>query len=262
MTPTALTIAGSDPSGGAGLQADIKTFQQHGVYGMSVVTLITVQNTESVDAVVVLDPDLILKQLQAVISDIPPLAAKTGALGSPEIVDAISMRASNFDFPLIVDPVMLSKHKAALLSPEAVNVLRKQLLPFAYLITPNIHEAEILSELNVEDVNAMERAAVSIAKLGPKHVLIKGGHLEGEATDVLYFEKQIYRFPTPKIHTQHTHGTGCVYSAAITSQLARRTGLLKAVKNSKEFITQAIRTAPELGRGHGPLNINVPVSFK
>jgi hydroxymethylpyrimidine/phosphomethylpyrimidine kinase len=256
MIPCSLSIAGSDPSGGAGIQADLKTFHQHGVYGMSVLTLLTVQNTKTVEAVEILSPDMVLRQLQAVLSDIPPQAAKTGALGSPEIIDALSMRAGSFSFPLVVDPVMVSKHGKMLLVPDAVHVLRKQLLPFAYLITPNIPEAQELSERHIDNVAGMEKAALSIAKLGAKHVLVKGGHLQNEATDVLCLDREIYRLPSPKLETPHTHGTGCVYSAAITAHLSRGTGLLAAVKTAKNFITEAIRTAPMLGNGNGPVNLH------
>lgn len=255
--PPTLTIAGSDPSGGAGIQADLKTFHQHLTYGMSVVTLLTVQNTKGVEAVQVLDPNFVLQQLKAVLSDIPPRATKTGALGSAEVVDAISLRAEKLDGPLIVDPVMISKHGHALLDKDAAEVLRKQLLPFAYLVTPNIPEAEMLSEREIKDVASMERAAQSIAKLGPKNVLIKGGHLEHEATDVLVIEREPHRFPASRIESMNTHGTGCVLSAAITSQLAHGQNLLEAVKRAKAFITEAIRTAPEhIGSGVGPVNMH------
>jgi len=254
MISCSLTIAGSDPSGGAGIQADLKTFHQFQSYGMSVITLLTVQNTQSVEEVRTLEPNFVLQQLKAILSDIPPQAAKTGALGSAENVDAISMRAKDFQFPLIVDPVMISKHGHSLLNPEAVQVLRKQLLPFAYLSTPNIPEAEQLSERNISDVAGMERAAVSISKLGVKNVIVKGGHLQDEATDLLYFDKQFMRFPSPKIQTSHTHGTGCVFSAAITAQLSRGMGLTQAVKNAKSFIHRAIESSPQLGHGNGPVN--------
>ncbi|MFN8390232.1 MAG: bifunctional hydroxymethylpyrimidine kinase/phosphomethylpyrimidine kinase [Bdellovibrionota bacterium] len=259
MFPVSLTIAGSDPSGGAGIQADLKTFHQHGVYGTSVITLLTVQNTKSVELVHTLSPDLVLKQLQAVLSDIPPQAAKTGALGDPEVIDAISLRAAKFDFPLVIDPVMISKHGAPLLSPDATHVLRKQLLPYAYLVTPNIPEAEQLSEWDISNVAAMEKAAVTISKLGPRNVLVKGGHLESEATDVLYYDKQLYRFPSPRIETTNTHGTGCVYSAAITAHLSCRKGLLPAVKSAKSFVTAAIQTNPGLGMGAGPINMHARI---
>jgi len=255
MPPIALTIAGSDPSGGAGIQADLKTFHQHGVYGMAAITLLTVQNTRSVEAVHLIDPNIVLQQIKVVLSDIPPGAAKSGALGGPEIADAVSMAAEKFEFPFVVDPVMISKHGQALLDDEGKRVLRRQLVPLAYLIMPNVPEAQELSELEIFDVASMEKAAVSISKLGAKNVLVKGGHLGGEATDVLYCDKQLYRFPAPRIDSSNTHGTGCVYSAAVTAQLARKNGLLDAVKIAKEYIARAIETAPGLGGGVGPVNI-------
>ncbi len=255
MYPVALSIAGSDPSGGAGIQADLKTFHQHGVYGMAAITLLTVQNTQTVEAVQIMEPNLVLQQIKAVLSDITPSASKTGALGGPEVVDAVSIAAQKFEFPLVVDPVMISKHGKPLLDLDGRLVLRKQLVPLAYLIMPNIAEAQELAEREITDVAGMERAAVSIAKLGAKNVLVKGGHLSGEATDVLYADKQLIRFPAKHIESRSTHGTGCVYSAAVTAQLARNTNLVGAIKGAKEFITRAIETAPGLGFGVGPVNI-------
>lgn len=256
MTPTALTIAGSDPTGGAGLQADLKVFHQHGVYGMSVVTLITVQNTQEVSAVEVLHVDLVLKQLAAVLDDIPPKAAKTGALGSAEIVDALAKRAERFSFPLVIDPVMISKHGSPLLDPEAVEIFRRYLIPHCYLLTPNIPEAEQLAEQNIVDVSAMEKAAKRISLLGPKAVLVKGGHLPSESTDVLAYDGEVFRLPHPRIETKNTHGTGCALSAAITAHLARGAKLMDAVKAAKAFISEAIRTNPGLGHGAGPINLH------
>ena len=255
MTRVSLTIAGSDPSGGAGIQADLKTFHQFQTYGMSVITLLTVQSTVTVDAVRVLDPDFVTAQLKAVITDIPPHAAKTGALGSAELIDAISSRAERFEFPLVVDPVMISKHGAILLDADGQYMRRRRLLPLAYLVTPNIPEAEQLSERSIDSIAGMERAAVSIGKLGAKHVLLKGGHLENEATDVLLYAGEVIRLPSERIETDQTHGTGCVYSAAITALLARGMKLPPAVELAKRFVHEAIRTAPGLGRGKGPINL-------
>jgi len=256
MTPVALTIAGSDPSGGAGLQADLKTFHQFGVYGMSVVTLLTVQNTQSVDAVEPLSADLVCRQLEAVVSDIPPAAVKTGALGTAEIIETISAWAQGNYAPLVVDPVMISKHGAPLLSDEAHRTLVRALLPSTYLVTPNLYEAAALSGIEVATVAQMEEAARRIAGLGPKAVLVKGGHLLGEAIDVLLLEGRIERFTAPRIDSRHTHGTGCTYSAAITACLALGQPLATAVGQAKRFITEAIRTAPGLGHGCGPVNHN------
>jgi len=259
MTVVALTIAGSDPSGGAGIQADLKTFHQHGAYGMSVITLLTVQNTRGIDAVEVLDPGWVAAQLDAVLADIPPKAAKTGAIGNAGVIRAIAERAAGFKFPLVVDPVMVSKHGAPLLDEVAPTTLRAALLPYAFLVTPNLAEAAMLAGMAVNDLEAMAKAAVHIAKAGPKNVLIKGGHLEGDAVDVLFTEGRVYRITAPRIQSRNTHGTGCVYSAAITARLARGEDLLSAVRAAKAFVTEAIRTGPGLGSGFGPTNLHAPL---
>jgi len=255
MTPVALTMAGSDPSGGAGMQADLKTFHQHGVYGMSVVTLLTVQNTRSVFAVRHIDPEFIVAQLDAVLSDIPPQAAKTGALGSAAIINALAERAAEFDFPLVVDPVMISKHGATLLDEDAVDSLKRRLLPHAFCATPNLPEAAALSGIEVADRGTMEQAARAIADLGPEHVLIKGGHAAGPALDLLWSAGQFHEFAAERIITSNTHGTGCVLSAAITARLACGDSLIDALQRAKQFVTVAIRTAPGLGGGVGPTNM-------
>jgi hydroxymethylpyrimidine/phosphomethylpyrimidine kinase len=259
MTAVALTIAGSDPSGGAGLQADLKTFHQHGVYGTSVVTLLTVQNTRAVDAVEGLSPAFVLAQLDAVLADVPPVAAKTGALGSAAVIEALARRAADFGFPLVVDPVMISKHGHALIDPDAAGVLAKKLLPHAFLVTPNMREAAALAGFDVDDLPAMERAAATIALRGVPHVLVKGGQLTGASVDVLWSDGELHRFAADRIDTHHTHGTGCVYSAAITARLARGEPLLAAVQGAKTFVTDAIRTNPELGGGYGPINMHAAV---
>jgi hydroxymethylpyrimidine/phosphomethylpyrimidine kinase len=257
MSSVALTIAGSDPSGGAGLQADLKTFHQHGVYGMAVVTLLTVQNTQTVSQVHVQPPRLVLDQLDAVLADIQPSAAKTGALGNPEVVEAIAKRAADFNFPLIIDPVMISKHGAQLIDPGAAEVLIGRLMPRAFLITPNLQEAAALSGRQVEDEEDMAAAAHALALQGARNVLIKGGHLADAATDMLLADGRLHRFAGPRLSTPHTHGTGCVYSAAITARLARGESLVQAVAGAKRFVTAAIRSNPGLGHGLGPTNLFV-----
>ncbi|OFV96022.1 MAG: bifunctional hydroxymethylpyrimidine kinase/phosphomethylpyrimidine kinase [Acidobacteria bacterium RIFCSPLOWO2_02_FULL_61_28] len=262
----ALTIAGSDPSGGAGIQADLKTFHQFGVYGMSVLTLLTVQNTCRVSAVEMLSAQFVLDQLDAVLEDLPPHAAKTGALGSREVIEAIADRAARFTFPLVVDPVMISKHGAPLLQDDARAVLARRLLPHAFLVTPNVHEALALAGKEFSGPAALpallssslEDAARAIADLGPQAVLIKGGHLVADATDLLYAEGRFHSFPGKRIETPHTHGTGCTYSAAITAGLAKGASLLEAVSAAKQFITRAIETNPGLGHGFGPVNHFTP----
>jgi hydroxymethylpyrimidine/phosphomethylpyrimidine kinase len=246
--PVALTIAGSDPSGGAGLQADLKTFHQFSVYGEAVVTLITVQNTVSVDRVETLAPDLVLAQLRAVLSDIPPKAAKTGALGNLQVMNAIAEEAKSFDFPLVVDPVMISSNGVRLGAASS-------LVECAYLLMPNLHEASELAGFTVDNRDSMHGAAEKLIGMGARNVLIKGGHLQGDAMDLLYLEGgEVHEFSSARIDTQHTHGTGCTYSAAITAELAKGTHLLQAVSLAKVFVTEAIRSNPGLGHGAGPLN--------
>ncbi len=254
MTPVALTIAGSDPSGGAGIQADLKTFHRFGVYGEAVITLLTVQNTTAVRRVEAMPPSLVIDQLEAVLEDIPPAAAKTGALGNRAIVEAIAKAADHFNFPLVVDPVMISKHGAALVSDEARLAIAARLIPRAFLVTPNLEEAAELTGVRVEGIADMRRAAEALVRSGASAALVKGGHLESCATDVLYDGRDWYEFPSPRIDTRNTHGTGCTYSAAITAELARGTALPEAVACAKRFITEAIRTNPGLGHGSGPVN--------
>ncbi len=254
MPHVALTIAGSDPSGGAGIQADLKTFHQRGVYGTSVLTLVTVQNTQSVQSVKTLSPRIVADQLEAVLEDIPPAAAKTGALGSSEIVRVLAKKARCFSFPLVVDPVMISKHGRSLMSTPARVVMAETLLPCAFLVTPNLPEAGELAHMPVENLDAMKESAVKIAALGAEAVLVKGGHLMDEAVDVLYFKNEFLYYRTPRIDTIHTHGTGCTYSACITAELAKGKDLADAVDTAKKFITQAISTNPRLGKGAGPVN--------
>lgn len=256
MVPIALTIAGSDPSGGAGLQADLKTFHQHRVYGCSVVTLLTVQNTVGVTAVELLSPKFVMDQLDAVLSDVPPAAAKTGALGDRRIIEALAERAGAFEFPLVVDPVMVSKHGDPLLDDEGIETLVEQLLPHAWLVTPNIHEAARIVGFSVGDVTAMEKAAAAIGRLGPPHVLIKGGSAAGDAVDIFWSEGNATTLSAPRIQSTNTHGTGCVLSAAITARLARGEEVLAAVTKAKAFVRQAIATNPNLGAGQGPVNLH------
>lgn len=254
MQPVALTIAGSDPSGGAGIQADLKTFHQFGVYGEAIITLVTVQNTVSLERVECLPVVLVLHQLRAVLDDIPPNAAKTGALGNRLIVKAVAGAAADFRFPLVVDPVMVSQHGRLLVTQDALEAMRDELIPQASLLTPNLAEASALTGLEVNDLDSMQKAARELHRMGAKAVLVKGGHLEGDAVDVLYMSGLTRQFRAPRIETRNTHGTGCTYSAAITAELARGTLLEHAVERAKSFVTEAIRSAPGLGRGSGPLN--------
>jgi len=252
--PVALTIAGSDPSGGAGIQADLKTFHQFGVYGEAIIAAITVQNTVRVERVEPLPPELVVRQIRAVLEDIPPAAAKTGVLGSAAVVRAVAGLAHEFTFPLVVDPVMTGSRGGALLAKDARRVLIAELLPRATLVTPNLAEAAALSGLPVEDPDGMRCAAECIAGMGAKAVLVKGGHLRGAALDVLLCGGEWFEFTSERIDTRHTHGTGCTFSAAITAGLALGLSLPDAVARAKLWVTEAIRTSPGLGLGAGPLN--------
>jgi hydroxymethylpyrimidine/phosphomethylpyrimidine kinase len=262
MRAVALTIAGSDPSGGAGLQADLKTFHQLDVYGEAVVTLITVQNTVALEHIECLPAVLVLHQLRAVLDDIPPSAAKTGALGTRSTVEAVARAAVDFRFPLVVDPVMVSQHGRRLTPDDALSAIRDELIPQASLLTPNLAEAEDLTGLEVCDLAGMHRAARRLHEMGAKAVLVKGGHLEGDAVDILYTTGLSREFRAARISTVHTHGTGCTLSAAITAELAKGALLEQAVETAKRFVTEAIRSAPGLGRGSGPLNhhANLPLA--
>ncbi|QDU61362.1 Hydroxymethylpyrimidine/phosphomethylpyrimidine kinase [Planctomycetes bacterium Pan216] len=256
----ALTIAGSEPSGGAGLQADLKTFTRFGVYGMNVVTLLTVGNTRGITRVAMMDVDLVRQQLESVLADIPVDAAKTGALGSLAMIDLVAEFAPNFSFPLVVDPVMVSKQGNPLIDADAVEILKRRLLPHAFVTTPNIPEAEALSGIEIGGVEALEEAARAIAALGPRHVIVKGGRLADRAVDVLWSDGEVLRFDGPHLDNPNTHGTGCVFSSALTSLLARGVDLSEAVGQAKRFVAEAIRTSPGLGRGCGPVNFDVPIA--
>lgn len=259
MLPVALTIAGSDPSGGAGIQADLKTFHQFGVYGEAVITLLTVQNTHTVSRVEIMDAFLVREQLEAVISDIPPNAVKTGALGSLEVVAAVAAWAKSNPTRLIVDPVMLSKHGSRLMSDAARQRLISDLIPHAYLVTPNIPEAEALSGLAIRDEADMTAAARALLELGCQAVLIKGGHAKGDPVDIFHDRIGSLRLIGRRVDTPHTHGTGCTLSAAITALVAAKVELREAVQRAKAFVQRAIETAPGLGGGHGPLNHFAPI---
>lgn len=252
----ALTIAGSDPSGGAGIQADLKTFHQFGVYGQAAITLITVQNTLGVQRVECLPANLVAAQIKAVIEDIQPSAVKTGALGNREIVEVIA----GLELDLVVDPVMISKHGASLLSDDACVAFRDKLVPRSHLLTPNLHEAAALTGKLVESLSGMRDAARRLVDMGAQSVLIKGGHLDGAPLDILLHRGEWYEFSGERIATRHTHGTGCTYSAAITACLAKGCDLPEAVRVAKAYIQEAIRTNPALGHGAGPVNHHANVT--
>lgn len=254
--PRVLTIAGSDSGGGAGIQADLKTFSALGVFGMTAITAVTVQNTQGVAGFEALPPALVRDQIEAVAADIGVDAAKTGMLANAEIVVAVADAIAASGVPnLVVDPVFVSKHGHVLLAPEAVEVLRSRLLPLATLVTPNMPEAAGLVGFDVETPDDMRRAAAAIAELGPA-VLVKGGHARAErrSSDLLVFEGEETWLDAPRIETPHTHGTGCTLSAAIAASLARGDDLHEAVRAGKAFVTEAIRHALALGSGIGPVD--------
>lgn len=250
-----LTIAGSDSSGGAGVQADLKTFSAVGTYGMSVITAITAQNTQGVFLVEDLSKEIIEKQIEVVFDDIEPKAVKIGMVSSPEIIHSIvkSLRKYSPEY-LVVDPVMISKSGYSLLKPEAKKSLIEELLPMAYIITPNTLEAEEIVGMDINNVEDMREVGVKILELGPKYVLMKGGHLEGDAVDVLIGKDTFEVFKQERLNRKNTHGTGCTLSSAITAHLALGYEIVEAVKLSKEYITDAIRHSFDIGHGVGPVN--------
>ncbi len=260
MAAVALAIGGSDPSGGAGIQADLKTFHQFGVYGEAVLSLLTVQNTRGLSCVEHVSGQMIEAQIRAVLEDIPPQAVKTGALGTVAAVEVIAQLAKTFSFPLVVDPVMIGKHGTRLLTPKAEERMKRELLPHAWLVTPNIPEAESLAGMEIRDEDAMAAAGKRILEFGCRAVLVKGGHLEGEPADILHSGTDLIRFWGRRVASKHTHGTGCTYAAAITAGLALGNGLEDAIRTAREYVQRAIETAPGLGKGFGPVNHFSPVT--
>jgi hydroxymethylpyrimidine/phosphomethylpyrimidine kinase len=249
----ALTIAGSDSGGGAGIQADLKTFAALGVFGTSAITSVTAQNTVGVQGIRDLPPDFVGHQIDSILDDIGIDAAKTGMLSSAAIIDVVAAKVEAHRIDrLVVDPVMVAKSGAPLLQPDAVNAVVSRLLPLALVVTPNLPEAEALSGLSIAGLPAMREAARRIHGLGAKHVVVKGGHLSGRAVDLLFDGRTFEELDAERLDTPHTHGTGCVFSAAITAGLAKDKTVSQAVTAAKRFVTAAIRHGLSLGRGHGP----------
>jgi hydroxymethylpyrimidine/phosphomethylpyrimidine kinase len=253
---TAMTVAGSDSGGGAGIQADLKTFHQFGVYGMSAITAITAQNTLGVAGVYPLPTEAVVQQMREVLNDIGADAVKTGMLFDASIIQAVAEEIRRFDIQkLVVDPVMVAKGGAKLLLDEAITALKQHLLPLAEVVTPNVPEAECLTGMTIRTTEDMKEAAKAIHALGARHVFMKGGHMDGdEIVDLLFDGESFHSFTHGRIHTRHTHGTGCTFSAALTAELAKGTPLVTAVERANRFIVQAIATAPQIGKGHGPTN--------
>ncbi|MBX7256053.1 MAG: bifunctional hydroxymethylpyrimidine kinase/phosphomethylpyrimidine kinase [Candidatus Hydrogenedentes bacterium] len=251
-----MTIAGSDSGGGAGIQADLKTFTALGVYGMSAITALTAQNTQGVAGVHDVPADFVALQIDHVARDIGVDAAKTGMLSNAEIIEAVaeSVRCNHIDL-LVVDPVMVAKSGDSLLQESAREALIRHILPLAYVVTPNTSEAAVLTGSPIETADAMQDAAREIYDLGPRHVLIKGGHMSGDVVeDLLYDGRAFHTFRASRIDTKNTHGTGCTLSAAITAYLAKGSSTVTAVEAAKSYVTEAIRRSLALGSGHGPLN--------
>jgi hydroxymethylpyrimidine/phosphomethylpyrimidine kinase len=250
----ALTIAGSDSSGGAGIQADLKTFQALGVYGMSAITAVTVQNTQKVYAIQQIDPQIVYDQIMCLFEDIAIDAVKIGMVSSVELIHVIAQALRKVQRPpVVLDPVMISKSGYPLLKQEARQALVAELFPLAEVVTPNIHEAETLVGNAITNPDQMAKAAEKIIQLGAAKVVVKGGHLPGDqATDILYDGQSFQHLVTPRLNTPNTHGTGCTFSAAIAAYLAKGAGFFDAVQQAKHYITGAIANALNIGKGHGP----------
>jgi hydroxymethylpyrimidine/phosphomethylpyrimidine kinase len=252
----ALTIAGSDSGGGAGIQADLKTFAALGVYGTSAITAVTAQNTMAVSSVYPLPADIVTAQIEAVASDFAIDAVKTGMLADAAIVEAVGAAIEALELPLVVvDPVMIAKSGGALLDPDAVGAMRAELLPRAFVATPNVPEAEALADVRIRSVEDAVRAGERIRALGVGAVIVKGGHLAGpRAVDVLLDREGVLELTAERVETRHTHGTGCTFAAALAANLAHGRPLRAAAGAAKEYVTGAIRRALAIGRGHGPLD--------
>ncbi|WP_314585185.1 bifunctional hydroxymethylpyrimidine kinase/phosphomethylpyrimidine kinase [Paenibacillus terrigena] len=255
---TALTIAGSDSGGGAGIQADLKTFQELQVYGMTAITAITAQNTLGVQAVYPMSLEAVLQQIESVGTDIGVDAVKTGMLFSSEIIHGVADQVKRFGWKhVVVDPVMFAKGGSALLKTEAIRSLREELIPLSYVVTPNIPEAEALTGLSIRNMEQRKEACKALIHMGTRHVILKGGHdeMSGEqVVDLIYDGTQFIEIASHRVNTRHTHGTGCTFAAALTAELAKGTDILHAVSIAKLFIQAAIVHSLGIGNGHGPTN--------
>ena len=254
--PTAMTIAGSDSGGGAGIQADLKTFAALGVYGTSALTAVTAQNTLGVTAIHEVPTDVIAAQMDAILSDIGADAVKTGMLSSSDIIETVAKELQRHSIAqLVVDPVMVAKGGDRLLQEDAVESLKTRLLPLATVVTPNLPEAEVLTGITIRNTKDVRNAARAIVSMGAKSVVVKGGHLAGkEALDIFYDGIGFREFSAPRIDTKNTHGTGCTFATAIAAGLAKGSPLVEAVAQAKTYVTEAIRASLDIGSGHGPLD--------
>jgi hydroxymethylpyrimidine/phosphomethylpyrimidine kinase len=254
LIPKALTIAGSDSGGGAGIQADLKTFSAFRVFGMSVITAVTAQNSLGVQGVENLPPAFVAQQLRSVLTDFGTDAAKCGMLSTAPIIDAVAGALAEHRIEkLVVDPVMVAKSGDRLLEPDARKALAERILPLALVVTPNLPEAEVLAGIPVTERADMAEAARRIHALGPRYVLVKGGHLKGDAVDLLWNGREATEFTAPRVDSANTHGTGCTFSAAIAASLARGQALGDAIRSAKAYVTRAIREGFKAGRGVGQL---------
>ena len=249
-----LTVAGSDSGGGAGIQADLKTMLALGVHGMSVVTAVTAQNSLGVQGVWQLPAEAVREQLMSVLTDIGARAVKTGMLGSAETVLVVAEVLQGLDVPVVVDPVSVSKHGDPLLDPDALEVLRERLLPVATVVTPNLPEVEALTGLHVDKPDQMPEAAAAILALGPQWALVKGGHLAGDAVDLLTDGRNVTWLRSERFDNEHTHGTGCTLAAAIAAYLARGRDMVTAAQEAKDYVTGAVSHGFPLGAGIGPVD--------
>ncbi len=248
-----LSIAGSDCSGGAGIQADLKTFSAHGVYGMTVIASVVAENTFRVIDIQDVRPDMIEKQIDAVFEDIPPDAVKIGMLSSREGMIATASRLQKWKpTNVVIDPVMYAKNGCPLMDPDSIDTLISEVVPLADVLTPNIPEAEKIAGITINNHEDMEKAAKIIHKMGCRMVLVKGGHSEGDATDILFDGEGFFYYTSPRIDTKNTHGTGCTYSSAIASNLALEMPISQAVEQAKKYVTTAIAHALDIGKGNGP----------
>ena len=258
---TALTIAGSDSSGGAGIQADLKTFEAHGVFGMTAITAITAQNTLGVTRVLALPPEMVVAQIDAVVDDLGAGATKIGMLGNAAIASAVALALRRHALAhVVLDTVMVAKGGAALLDDDAVEVIREALLPLAEITTANVPEATRLTGIPIATVADLRRAAEALVAAGANAVVVKGGHLDGPAIDVFHDGRGMYELVAERIATRHSHGTGCTFASAIAARLSLGDGLAEAVAVAKRYVTAAIAQAPGLGHGHGPLRHAVTIT--
>jgi hydroxymethylpyrimidine/phosphomethylpyrimidine kinase len=254
-----LTIAGSDSGGGAGIQADLKAFAARGVYGMSAITALTAQNTKGVQGIFEIDAEFVGKQIDSVMNDIGADAWKTGMLANTEIIEIVAEKCQKYSVQnFIVDPVMVSRSGDSLLKKSAQETLINELIPLAYVLTPNHYEAEVIIDQKINNLNDAKKAAKKIHEIGAQNVVVKGGHIPGikDAIDVLFDGTSITEIKSPRIKTQNTHGTGCTYASTIAAEIAKGNDVIKSVQIAKNYLTTLLRSSVnfEIGAGHGPLN--------